>query len=194
MINSSPADFEDEVVQSYDVEKRVYSHTRPDTAALTTNGSLRQARRLPQSRFGNGRIEMDLTGDIDGDGSSSSSSRSGPNDHSNNSLDHNNHVFQQGPGNGYHVRPTTVEIPEAGRTATRDVLNNPIVKRQDTVIRQKEGFLDFFGSEVFNMVLHNPTTSHRFLRFCQSRSCGESMEFLEKVRHQIYMRTAAQIL
>ncbi len=40
---------------------------------------------------------------------------------------------------------------------------------------------DFFSAEVFNIVIHNPTTAHRFLRFCQSRACGENMEFLQKV-------------
>ncbi|KAE9363619.1 hypothetical protein N431DRAFT_564246 [Stipitochalara longipes BDJ] len=40
---------------------------------------------------------------------------------------------------------------------------------------------DFFSSEIFNIVIHNPTTAHRFLRFCQSRACGENMEFLQKI-------------
>jgi PAS domain S-box-containing protein len=40
---------------------------------------------------------------------------------------------------------------------------------------------DFFAPEVFQTVLHNPTTSHQLLRFSQSRLCGENMEFLEKV-------------
>jgi hypothetical protein len=40
---------------------------------------------------------------------------------------------------------------------------------------------DFFSSEVFHVVLRNPTTAHRLLRFCQSRACGENMEFLQKV-------------
>jgi len=40
---------------------------------------------------------------------------------------------------------------------------------------------DFFSSEIFQIVIHNPTTAYRFLRFCQSRNCGESMEFLQKV-------------
>lgn len=39
---------------------------------------------------------------------------------------------------------------------------------------------DFFSSEVFRIVIHNPTTAHRFLKFCQSRACGENMEFLQK--------------
>lgn len=40
---------------------------------------------------------------------------------------------------------------------------------------------DFFGHEVFQTVLHNPTTAHQLLLFSQSRLCGENMEFLEKV-------------
>jgi hypothetical protein len=40
---------------------------------------------------------------------------------------------------------------------------------------------DFFSSEVFQIIIHNPTTAHRFLKFCQTRACGENMEFLQKV-------------
>jgi len=43
-------------------------------------------------------------------------------------------------------------------------------------------FTDFFSSEIFHMVLKNPTTAHRFLKFCQNRDCGENIEFLQKVR------------
>ena len=41
---------------------------------------------------------------------------------------------------------------------------------------------DFFGPEVFQIVLHNPTTAHQLLRFSKLRFCGENMEFLDKVR------------
>ena len=41
---------------------------------------------------------------------------------------------------------------------------------------------DFFSPEIFQIVLHNPTTSHQLLKFSQSRFCGENMEFLDKVR------------
>ncbi len=41
---------------------------------------------------------------------------------------------------------------------------------------------DFFSAEVFQIVLHNPTTAHQLLKFSQSRFCGENMEFLEMVR------------
>ncbi|KAI1618466.1 non-specific serine/threonine protein kinase [Exophiala viscosa] len=40
---------------------------------------------------------------------------------------------------------------------------------------------DFFAHDVFQTVLHNPTTSHQLLRYSQSRLCGENLEFLEKV-------------
>lgn len=46
---------------------------------------------------------------------------------------------------------------------------------------EREGITDFFGSEVYQIVLRNPTTAHRLLKFCQHRACGENMEFLEKV-------------
>lgn len=40
---------------------------------------------------------------------------------------------------------------------------------------------DFFGIEVFQIVLHNPTTAHQLTKFAQKRFCGENMEFLEQV-------------
>lgn len=40
---------------------------------------------------------------------------------------------------------------------------------------------DFFGPEVFQVVLHNPTTAHQLKKFAHSRLCGENLEFLEKV-------------
>ena len=40
---------------------------------------------------------------------------------------------------------------------------------------------NFFGLEVFQIVLHNPTTSHQLSKFCQSRFCAENMEFLERI-------------
>jgi len=66
--------------------------------------------------------------------------------------------------NGVRVRSATAVI----RNMTTN--QNPIV--------------DFFSPEVFRVVIHNPTTAHRFLRFCQSQGCGENMEFLQKVSVQ----------
>ncbi len=48
--------------------------------------------------------------------------------------------------------------------------------------RRLSNVTDFFNPEIFHIVLQNPTTAHRLLRFCQSRACGENMEFLQKVR------------
>ncbi|ETI22710.1 hypothetical protein G647_06786 [Cladophialophora carrionii CBS 160.54] len=40
---------------------------------------------------------------------------------------------------------------------------------------------DFFTADVFQVVLHNPTTAHQLLKFSRSRLCAENMEFLDKV-------------
>lgn len=49
------------------------------------------------------------------------------------------------------------------------------------------GFADFFSTEVFHLVLHNPTTAYRLQKFSQSHYCGENMEFLEKVCIHVYV-------
>lgn len=40
---------------------------------------------------------------------------------------------------------------------------------------------DFFSASIFQVVLHNPTTAHRLLKFSESRLCAENVEFLSKV-------------
>ena len=59
--------------------------------------------------------------------------------------------------------------------------NNTTLSGSASGIGSRNDITDFFSSDVFQIVLHNPTTAHRFLRFCQSRACGENMEFLQKV-------------
>ncbi|KAH8659240.1 hypothetical protein BGZ60DRAFT_517847 [Tricladium varicosporioides] len=61
----------------------------------------------------------------------------------------------------------------SGRTTTQS--------RDGTSVSNGANIADFFGPEVFRIVLQNPTTAHRLKRFCQSRACGENMEFLQKV-------------
>ncbi|KAL9597277.1 MAG: hypothetical protein Q9219_005258 [cf. Caloplaca sp. 3 TL-2023] len=57
------------------------------------------------------------------------------------------------------------------------------------------GLADFFSPEVFQIVLHNPTTAHRLLKFSQARMCGENMEFLEKVcRAPRFLRASAHMV
>jgi len=54
-------------------------------------------------------------------------------------------------------------------------------KQQSMMERSPNGLADFFSGEVFQIVLHNPTTAHRLFKFSRARMCGENMEFLEKV-------------
>ena len=56
-----------------------------------------------------------------------------------------------------------------------------VPKQHGGLDRSASGLADFFSTEVFQIVLHNPTTAHRLLKFSQARMCGENMEFLEKV-------------
>lgn len=65
----------------------------------------------------------------------------------------------------YKRPPSSLAIPKQSSSGTESA-NTPA---------------DFFSPEVFRIVLHNPTTAHRLLRFSQARMCGENMEFLEKV-------------
>lgn len=61
----------------------------------------------------------------------------------------------------------------------------PSVSTQHTSVSNSSSKLaDFFGPEVFQIVLHNPTTAHQLKKFAQSRLCGENLEFLEKVSEQ----------
>lgn len=40
---------------------------------------------------------------------------------------------------------------------------------------------DFFTASIFQVVLHNPTTAYRLLKFSETRLCAENVEFLSKV-------------
>ncbi|KAL2059614.1 hypothetical protein ABVK25_000907 [Lepraria finkii] len=68
-------------------------------------------------------------------------------------------------------------------------------KPGSVVDRGNNGLADFFSTEVFQIVLHNPTTAHRLLKFSQARMCGENMEFLEKVdRYNMLLDELATIM
>lgn len=66
---------------------------------------------------------------------------------------------------------------EASVTTQRTAMSNSSSSR----------IADFFSSEVFQVVLRNPTTAHQLQKFAQSRLCGENIDFLEKVRNSIAM-------
>ncbi|KAL8294499.1 hypothetical protein RB597_007817 [Gaeumannomyces tritici] len=40
---------------------------------------------------------------------------------------------------------------------------------------------DFFGPSLFQVVLNSPTTAHQLQMYCESRFCGENMEFLQHI-------------
>lgn len=90
---------------------------------------------------------------------------------------------------GYHTglsEHSSIRPPRSSRTnSQRDALGRTGTIREENRIGTASGTLspmtDFFSSEVFHIVLHNPATAHRFLKFCQSRACGETIEFLQRV-------------
>lgn len=47
---------------------------------------------------------------------------------------------------------------------------------------------DFFGAEVFQIVLHNPTTAHQLKKYADTRLCGENLDFLEKVSGAVTLK------
>jgi len=54
---------------------------------------------------------------------------------------------------------------------------------------------DFFSSEVFQTVLHNPTTAHQLRLFSEQRLCGENMEFLQAVeKHRTLLNEVAKVM
>ena len=74
---------------------------------------------------------------------------------------------------------------EASRSSKSETLAGTLVVGSSG--NNSTNITDFFGSEVFQIVIHNPTTAHRVLKFCQSRACGENMEFLQKVSLVFYL-------
>jgi PAS domain-containing protein len=59
--------------------------------------------------------------------------------------------------------------------------DNDSIAESEATTASSTRLANFFGQEVFQIVLHNPTTSHQLTKFCQSRFCGENMDFLEKI-------------
>lgn len=89
------------------------------------------------------------------------------------------------PSNGESNQITSRNGPFAEDDMSRDYNAPPssfsMPKQNGAVDRANNPLADFFSSEVFQIVLHNPATAHRLLKFSQARMCGENMEFLEKV-------------
>ncbi|PBP27107.1 hypothetical protein BUE80_DR001858 [Diplocarpon rosae] len=79
-------------------------------------------------------------------------------------------VSRKGSVSAKIARSKIIEEKESGNIRFDGILNSS----------GGAGMAEFFSAEVFQMVLHNPTTAHRFLRFAQSRACEENLEFLQK--------------
>jgi hypothetical protein len=84
--------------------------------------------------------------------------------------------------NGSHHRFTNSREGESSPKGTTNLSERgSLSSRGGPGVNGAANFTDFFSAEVFHIVLHNPTTAHRFLKFCQTRSCAENLEFLQKV-------------
>lgn len=83
-----------------------------------------------------------------------------------------------------------------GSAAHEAVSGGPIIRRRysddDISVRNSisgrtakstasQSMPDFFSSEIFQVVLHNPTTAYQLQKFSESRLCAENVEFLSKV-------------
>ena len=82
----------------------------------------------------------------------------------------------------YNAPPSSFSIPKQNGAIDKAV--NPLADFFSTVSFASNTTMisnKFSVKEVFQIVLHNPTTAHRLLKFSQARMCGENMEFLEKV-------------
>ncbi|KAL8984751.1 MAG: hypothetical protein Q9205_001358 [Flavoplaca limonia] len=116
--------------------------------------------------------------------------------HNHNNINNNNHINGDGLAPNGNRRLSNDEAnlnnqitprdgPFAGDDSSRDYNAPPssfsMPKQTAAVDRGGNPLADFFSSEVFQIVLHNPATAHRLLKFSQARMCGENMEFLEKV-------------
>jgi hypothetical protein len=90
----------------------------------------------------------------------------------------------RGPGvlspideSSYYAR-SAASISEQARSISEQARS---ISEQTNASRSSSRLTDFFGTEVFQIVLHNPTTCHQLTKFAQTRFCGENMEFLEQV-------------
>lgn len=59
---------------------------------------------------------------------------------------------------------------------------SPISGDDQPSMNEKSKVADFFAPDVFQTVLHDPTTARRFRSYCESSACVENVDFLEKVR------------
>lgn len=87
----------------------------------------------------------------------------------------------RGPGVLSPIEETSFYAPSAASISEQA----HSISEQTSVSGSSGRLTDFFGIEVFQIVLHNPTTCHQLTKFAQTRFCGENMEFLEQVCYNL---------
>lgn len=118
----------------------------------------------------NGHGKNHIRSQINGNGDlriTPQQSPTGEADNSNQIIPRNGTFNEEEISREYNAHPSSFSIPKQNGDGMQD--------------RGAGGLADFFSAEVFQIVLHNPTTAHRLHKFSQARMCGENMEFLEKV-------------
>lgn len=79
--------------------------------------------------------------------------------------------------------PPSIEPPPTRSSTSNNTKENNNNNNNNANVNAmlSTGAADFFSPEVFQIVLHNPSTAHQLLKFSQARLSGENMEFLERV-------------
>ena len=98
---------------------------------------------------------------------------------------------------GYFSQYQSSSIPTAAMEAASMLSTaggsggSPRIERTGGLTRSGSSgtMMDYFSDDIFHAVLHNPTTSYRFTKYCRSRACEENIEFIEKVGHFSHIRT-----
>jgi hypothetical protein len=96
----------------------------------------------------------------------------------------------RGPGALSPIEETSCSTPSAA-SITEQARS---ISEQTNVSGSSSRLADFFSADVFQTVLHNPTTCHQLTKFARTRFCGENMEFLEQVCVQCRLMNQAPSL
>ncbi|KAK1994596.1 hypothetical protein LX36DRAFT_613917 [Colletotrichum falcatum] len=80
----------------------------------------------------------------------------------------------------HHHRPKTAAAGAASDDAM-SISRQSTSKQSMMSSESSSRGVDFFGSGIFQVVLHNPITVHQLLKFAEARFCSEGVEFLKKL-------------
>lgn len=80
-----------------------------------------------------------------------------------------------------HKPDAIVEPPQRMAMSPIEPSYAPSFSTQQTSHSTNSKLADFFSSDVFQIVLHNPTTAHQLKKFSHQRFCGENLDFLDGI-------------